>query len=76
MSFHYAPLLRERENAAQAAGLLISLNTDGYTERKAQETAGTVPTPVVTQAGGIGYTYYGGSNLSKGVLGLQTTPTL
>lgn len=75
MSFHYAPILREREQAAIAAGLLISLDSTGYTERKAQEGV-SVPTPIITQAGGIGYTYYGGSNLTKGTLGLQTSPAL
>jgi hypothetical protein len=75
MSFHIAPILRERENTAIAAGLLINLDSNGYTVRKAQEGV-SVPTPLVTPAGGIGYLFWGGSNLTKGTLGLQQTPTL
>jgi len=70
MSFHIAPLLRERENAAISAGLLINQSTVGYTERAAQEGV-TQPTPLVTPAGGIGFFYFAGSNN-----GAQQTPTL
>lgn len=54
MSFHVAPIIREMEQAKISLSLLQSLDSVGYTVRKAQETAGTVPTPSVTPAGGIG----------------------
>jgi hypothetical protein len=75
MPFHIAPILRERENAAIAAGLLINQSSTGYTVRRTQETSNIVPTPVITAAGGIGNTWFGGSNL-VGNLGQLTTPTL
>ncbi len=54
MSFHVAPLIREQEIARVGLGLLQNLDSVGYTVTKAQETAGTRPTPSVTAAGGIG----------------------
>ncbi len=74
-SFHIAPLLRERENAQVSAGLLQNLPSTGYTQRTAQEVAGTVPTPVVTPNGGIGKFYFGGSN-NVNNLGQAQSPSL
>jgi len=70
MPFHIAPMLRERENAAIAAGLLKSLSSVGYTERNAAEGV-SQPTPIITPNGGIGNFYFAGSNG-----GLKQTPTL
>jgi hypothetical protein len=36
---HIAPALRERENAAQNAGLQVVLDSQGYTVQKNQEAA-------------------------------------
>lgn len=67
MSFHIAPLIREMEQARISLGLLPTGDSVGYTVRKAQETAGTVPTPVVTPAGGIGNFWFANQ---------QTAPSL
>jgi hypothetical protein len=61
---HTAPLIREMDEARQTAGLLNLLDSVGYTVRKAQETAGQVPTPKVTPDGGIGYFYFGGQKIT------------
>ena len=39
---HINPALRERENAAQNAGLQVTLDSVGYTVQKNQESAGIV----------------------------------
>lgn len=54
MAMPVAPIIREMANARVALGLLVNLNSVGYTVTAAQETAGTRPTPSVTAAGGIG----------------------
>lgn len=60
MGMHIAPFIREMDNARITAGLLINLNSTGYTERVAQEQAGTVPTPVAP----FGFFYFAGQKLT------------
>lgn len=66
MAMHIAPLIREMDNARVTLGVLINLNSVGYTERQAQEGV-TQPTPLVTPNGGIGNFWF---------LNQKTTPTL
>ena len=64
--WHYAPGIREMENARVSAGNIQNLASVGYTERKAAEGV-SVPTPVTTAAGGLGNWIF---------LGSVYTPTL
>lgn len=64
MAMHVAPIIREMDEARQTAGLLSNLDSVGYTVTKAQETAGTRPTPKVTPDGGIGFFYFGGQKIA------------
>ncbi len=59
-AYHYAPVIRQMENARQSAGLLPSLSSIGVTERVAAEGV-TVPTPVNYPAGSNDFFYFGGS---------------
>lgn len=54
MAMHIAPIIREMDKARVALGLLINLDSVGYTIGRAQEVAGTRPTPKVSADGGIG----------------------
>ena len=64
MAMHYAPLIREMDEARITAGLLINLDSVGFTVQRAEEVAGTAPTPLVTPNGGIGFFYFGGQKIS------------
>lgn len=66
MGMHYAPLIREMDNARITLGVLINLNSVGYTERNNAEGV-TQPIPVTTANGGLGNFWF---------LNQRTTPTL
>jgi hypothetical protein len=50
MPIHMAPALREKELAEEAAGMIVKLDSAGYTCEQNQESAGIMPhTTVVGQ---------------------------
>ncbi len=53
MSFHYAPVIREMEEARIALGVLQNLDTVGYTRRAAVEGV-SQPSINTNPSGGIG----------------------
>lgn len=66
MAMHIAPLIREMDEARISLGVLLDLDSVGFTERSAQEGV-TQPTPIVTLNGGIGNFWF---------LNQKTTPSL
>jgi hypothetical protein len=60
MAMHTAPTIREMDNARVTAGLLINLDSVGYTVTEAQEDAGTRPAPAVVK----GFFYFAGSKIT------------
>jgi hypothetical protein len=66
MSWHYAPIIREMEEARITLLNIIDQDSVGFTRRSAAEGV-TQPTPIVTANGGIGNFWF---------LNQQTTPSL
>jgi len=62
--WHYAPVIRQMEDARIQAGLLTALASVGYTEQVAKENAGTTPQPVDYPASANNWFYFGGQRIS------------
>jgi hypothetical protein len=62
--WHYAPVIRQMEDARVTAGLLMNLASVGYTIRAAQEGAGTVCQPTDYPANSNDYFYFGGQQIA------------
>jgi hypothetical protein len=63
MPIHIAPRIRAREEALEAAGLLVTLDSVGVTIQKNAEAAGIFPKDV--PKGGITYKYNGNNYVAK-----------
>jgi hypothetical protein len=63
MAWHYAPVIRQMENARVSAGLLTSYSSVGFTERVAVEGV-TQPLPVDYPAAANNWFYFGGQRIS------------